>query len=334
MKLFTLALATLATLAAAVPSPITPSEAAVLEKRVYTSTETAEVSEDSYYFLEKYSRLANIGYCVGPLANIYKPFKCGLQCGKFPSAELIQEFHDPDYVFDVSGYLAVDHGSKEIYLVFRGTHSLEDVITDLRISQAPLTHFDNAANISSHATCDNCLVHNGFIETYNNTHKQVRAQLDAVVKKYPDYKIAVTGHSLGGAAALLFGISLKLNGLDPLVITYGQPIVGNKAFANWVDKLFFGQENPDVSKITPERKLYRVTHRGDIVTQIPFWDGYQHNSGEVYIGWPLISPPFSKVVTCQGQSNKNCSAGNSLLSQLNVLANHLQYFVLMGICGI
>nr|CDX09915.1 lipase [Yarrowia phangngaensis] len=334
MKFLSLAVLAAATLTAALPSPISSSEAAVLERRVYTSTETSQISQDSYNFFEKYSRLANIAYCVGPLSNINKPFTCGLQCAKFPDVELIQEFRDPALIFDVSGYLAVDHGSKQIYLVVRGTHSLEDVITDLRIKQAPFTPFDMAANISSTDTCDNCLVHNGFIESYNNTYKQIGSKVDAVIKQYPDYEIVVSGHSLGGAAALLFGINLKVNGHDPLVVTYGQPIVGNAGFANWVDRLFFGQENPDVSQVTPERRLYRVTHRGDIVPQIPFWDGYQHCSGEVFIDWPLVNPPLSKVVTCQGQSNKKCSAGNTLLQQLNVLANHLQYFVLQGICGI
>nr|ABG81956.1 lipase 2 [Yarrowia lipolytica] len=334
MKLSTILFTACATLAAALPSPITPSEAAVLQKRVYTSTETSHIDQESYNFFEKYARLANIGYCVGPGTKIFKPFNCGLQCAHFPNVELIEEFHDPRLIFDVSGYLAVDHASKQIYLVIRGTHSLEDVITDIRIMQAPLTNFDLAANISSTATCDDCLVHNGFIQSYNNTYNQIGPKLDSVIEQYPDYQIAVTGHSLGGAAALLFGINLKVNDHDPLVVTLGQPIVGNAGFANWVDKLFFGQENPDVSKVSKDRKLYRITHRGDIVPQVPFWDGYQHCSGEVFIDWPLIHPPLSNVVMCQGQSNKQCSAGNTLLQQVNVIGNHLQYFVTEGVCGI
>lgn len=320
------------TVASALPS-ISAPEANALQERVYTSTETAHIDQNAYNFFEKYARLANIGYCVGPGTKIFKPFICGLQCARFPNVELIQEFHDPALVFDVSGYLAVDHASKQIYLVIRGTHSLEDIITDIRIMQAPLTHFDLAANVSATATCEDCLVHNGFIQSYNNTFNQIGPKLDSVITQYPDYQIAVTGHSLGGAAALLFGINLKVNGHDPLVVTLGQPIVGNAGFANWVDRLFFGKENPDTTKITADRKLYRITHRGDIVPQIPFWDGYQHCSGEIFIDWPLINPPLSNVVACQGQSNKQCSAGNLLISQANLL-NHLQYFVTEGVCGI
>ncbi|KAG5361975.1 putative lipase [Yarrowia sp. C11] len=331
MKLSTILLTACATLVAALPSPITPPKA--LQERVYTSTETSHIDQDAYNFFEKYARLANIAYCVGPLTAIFKPFECGIQCAHFPNVELIQEFQDPLLLLDVSGYLAVDHTSKQIYLVLRGTHSLEDIVTDIRTFQAPLTNFDFAANISATETCSDCLVHEGFIQSYNSTYNQIGSKLDSVIAQYPDYQIAVTGHSLGGAAALLFGINLKVNGHDPLVVTLGQPIVGNAGFANWVDRLFFGQENPDVSKVTADRKLYRITHQGDIVPQIPFWDGYQHCSGEVFIDWPLINPPLSNVVTCEGQSNTKCSAGNTLLQQANLL-NHLQYIVTEGICGI
>nr|CDX09923.1 lipase [Yarrowia yakushimensis] len=334
MKIQNILLTAWATLAAALPTAISPSEAAVLQKRVFTSTVTTPIDQDDYNFFQKYARLANIGYCVGPLTQIFPPFTCGLQCAYFPNVELIQEFDDPLLLFDVSGYLAVDHNSQQIYLVIRGTHSLEDVITDLRVTQAPLTNFDLAANISATATCEDCLVHSGFMQSYNDTFNLIGPKLDSVIAQYPNYQIAVTGHSLGGAAALLFGINLKVNGHDPLVVTLGQPIVGNAGFANWVDTLFFGQENPDVSKVTPDRKLYRITHQGDIVPQIPFWAGYQHCSGEVFIDWPLILPPLSTVVMCEGQSNSQCSAGNTLLQQANVLGNHLQYFVTQGICGI
>nr|ARK20067.1 lipase [Yarrowia lipolytica] len=334
MKLSTILFTACATLAAALPSPITPSEAAVLQKRVYTSTETSHIDQESYNFFEKYARLANIGYCVGPGTKIFKPFNCGLQCAHFPNVELIEIFHDERLIFDPSGYLAVDHASKQIYLPIRGTHSLEDVICDIRIMQAPLANFDLACNISCTATCDPCLVHNGFAQSYNCTYNQIGPKLDSEIEQYPDYQIACTGHELGKAAILLFGKNLKVNGHDPLKVTLGAPIVGNLGFANWVDKLFCGQENCDVSKVSKDRALYRITHRGDIVPQIPFEDGYQHCSGEKFIDWPLAHPALSNVCMCQGQSNKCCSAGNTLIQEVNVKGNSLQYPVTEGACGI
>nr|CDX09919.1 lipase [Yarrowia phangngaensis] len=329
-----LAVANLFSAAMALPSPFTSRETEVLEKRVYTSTETDPVTQNTYNLLEKFSRIASISYCVRPPLKIMKPFKCGIPCEYFPDVELLQQFHEPEpFVFDVSGYVAVDHGSKQIYVVARGTKGLEDTITDLRVMQAPFDHFDLGTNNASvTADCKDCLVHKGFIQAYNNTMKQIQPVLDSAVNKYPDYKVAVTGHSLGGATALLLGINLKVNGYDPLVITYGQPLVGNAGFANWVDKLFFGQENPDTTQITADRKFFRVTHKGDIVTQVPFWDGYTHNSGEVFIDWHTLNPPLHKVVACKGQSNKNCSAGNKLVQQV-YLKNHVLYFIYQGKCN-
>nr|CDX09918.1 lipase [Yarrowia phangngaensis] len=308
--------------------------AAALSIRQFKSTETYHIDQNAYDFFLKFARLTNIAYCVGPLTAIFKPFTCGLQCAHFPNMELIRTFRDPAIVFDASGYLAVDHGAKEIYLVTRGTHSIEDVLTDFQVIQAPLTNMDLAVNITAGDTCKDCRVHSGFLRAYNYTYNQISDTLNSVIKKYPDYKMVVAGHSFGGATALLFAVNLKVNGHDPLLVTLAQPIVGNRAFANWVDRLFFGQENPDVSKFSPDRNLYRVTHKGDLVAQVPFWAGYQHSSGEVFIDWPLVHPPLSKVVMCQGQSNSKCSAGNRLRDQIHLVSSHLQYFVLQGICGL
>lgn len=59
-------------------------------------------------------------------------------------------------------------------------------------------------------------------------------QMIAWLRQHPEEKILLTGHSLGGACATLYGEALVQAGIPKSqvqVITFGAPAVGNKAFA-------------------------------------------------------------------------------------------------------
>jgi len=87
--------------------------------------------------------------------------------------------------------------------------------------------------------------------------------VELVLKKYPATKLYVTGHSLGAALSVLFGIRLALK-LDHnvQVINFGCPKVGNAAFA----KLVNTKKNLCV---------HRVAHKNDLITRGPNL-GYNH----------------------------------------------------------
>jgi hypothetical protein len=73
----------------------------------------------------------------------------------------------------------------------------------------------------------------------------------------------VTGHSLGGALAVIAAARLKIKaGVSALVHTYGQPSVGLNDFAGR-----FGVEMPG--------RLWRFVNQSDIVTRVPPWP-YRH----------------------------------------------------------
>ncbi|KAG5359166.1 putative feruloyl esterase A [Yarrowia sp. C11] len=149
-----------------------------------------------------------------------------------------------------------------------------------------------------------------------------------------DYKLFVTGHSLGAATALLMGINLKNLGFDPMVITFGQPRVGNKAFADYANSLFFKQGD-DGLEVNDNRRLYRVTHWNDIVVGVPFWSGYTHTLGEVYISDPAgVDAPLNEVWACSGADNNQCHFGSfNLLARVNILKNHCAYLNWIFYCA-
>ena len=90
---------------------------------------------------------------------------------------------------------------------------------------------------------------------------------------------------MGGVFATLLGLSYRKLGRSSFVITFGQPRVGNPAFANFIDTVFSPfMASVDSQTLVNTSSLMRVTHGNDPVAHIPFQDwGYKHNGGEYWI---------------------------------------------------
>lgn len=74
--------------------------------------------------------------------------------------------------------------------------------------------------------------------------------------KYPYAKIHVMGHSLGGAMATLFALTLAEQGRTVQVSSYGSPRVGDPAFYDYFEKY--------ASKL----QHYRLVHERDTVPHV------------------------------------------------------------------
>jgi len=72
---------------------------------------------------------------------------------------------------------------------------------------------------------------------WQSLEKAIALTVAEQLVQHPDYQLLITGHSMGGALATLLGISYQNLGKSPLVITFGQPRVGNSAFAKFVDEV-------------------------------------------------------------------------------------------------
>jgi hypothetical protein len=113
-------------------------------------------------------------------------------------------------------------------------------------------------------------VHRGFKKAFDESmEKKLRELLKA--KRKPDDQIVFTGHSLGGALALIAAWQLRDLELKPVVYTFGQPHVGNKEFAKALDTCGvvhrFVTANDPVPRALKIKKL-----------------AYDHGTEAIYIG--------------------------------------------------
>eukprot|EP01083_Nonionella_stella_P169486 574809_1 len=187
----------------------------------------------------------------------------------------------------------------DIVIGFRGTDSSVNVKLDLkfrRMSIDPSFWYEMALDASftereEWKTCvrpclvdyddhkeDNPLnipymkIHSGFYQSFKDIRNElmhtVLTTYYQIMQRNRTPRFFVTGHSLGGALAQLFGLCLEmLFGHTSLihVYVYGCPRVGDKRFSDYLGERV--------------KHLYRVVFRGDIVTTIPRGFAYYKHGG-------------------------------------------------------
>lgn len=187
------------------------------------------------FLLAKISELVYKGYTdIGKeLSNI--PFK----------------YYDSD---DTQG-LIVEYPD-EIVIAFRGTESqnIGDFLTDINIKKMFLKDWGE--------------VHEGFYQAIN----KIALDMLRYLIPYPDKKIYLTGHSMGGALATLFAFRAYCFSINfESLYTFGSPRVGDRKFATRFNTEFEG-------------KSFRVVKTCDVITRIPTrLSGYKHVDKLIYI---------------------------------------------------
>ena len=116
--------------------------------------------------------------------------------------------------------------------------------------------------------------HKGFMSALADIWEPLYAAVDAAVKR-KDRPLWVTGHSLGGALALLAAWRLQQQFLPVhQIYTFGAPMVGNKAAAD-----AFEREFPD--------KIFRFVDSFDVVPKLPtvslITNSYDHCLSEMLL---------------------------------------------------
>ncbi|KAH7363872.1 Alpha/Beta hydrolase protein [Rhexocercosporidium sp. MPI-PUGE-AT-0058] len=162
------------------------------------------------------------------------------------------------------------------------------------------------------AKCTNCTVHTGFWTSWQNTRPFILPHIKAMHVKYPDYRVDLVGHSLGGAVAALAGLEFDSLGLTPTVTTFGEPKVGNAGLRNYIDATFkLPSEHDSHSKKgkLQSGRYRRVTHVDDPVPLLPLQEwGYRSHAGEHFISKAALQPAISDVRLCYGDEDTECMA--------------------------
>lgn len=158
---------------------------------------------------------------------------------------------------------------------FRGSSALEDFIIDARFFRSLLLE---------EADGSRCEVHSGFLAAYESIIGPLSSRLGgSPVFKYQNCKpLFVTGHSLGGALAILAAVELKRQGFAiAQVYTFGQPRVGNKAFAAMYNYAL-------------KDSTFALVNEGDPVPLLPpLLNGYRDCGTEIWLrksGGTLVDP--------------------------------------------
>lgn len=133
----------------------------------------------------------------------------------------------------------------DLYVVFQGSASATDWINNAIFELIP-----NSSGKGHY--------HRGFMHACTLSFKEIGAQIQAEFSKNPNVNIIITGHSLGGAMAMLYCQLLKEANPQILVtnlITFGQPRCGNIEFIKSFDTLSI--------------PYFRFVNDGDYVTDVP-----------------------------------------------------------------
>ena len=148
----------------------------------------------------------------------------------------------------IAFFLATNESTQTQVISIRGTSNIENAMVDIYLQLVD----DQKTGLR---------LHHGF----SLAARKVHAQLKPLLK--PGYKIYTTGHSLGGAAALILAMYLDADQFNiEQVTTFGQPKVTNIAGAGKIQHL----------------NVIRVVTPFDLVPLAPLFDPLDINNLDVY----------------------------------------------------
>ncbi|GMR59504.1 hypothetical protein PMAYCL1PPCAC_29699, partial [Pristionchus mayeri] len=175
--------------------------------------------------------------------------------------ECVKKAHPTDYRWELWGssneicdilshscayFIAHSEWRNESTIAFRGTTSKSQLFVEGWQSLDPAVDFFSMGLVNRYFITAHLSMWNGIEEYLKDS-------------KYRHHSISFTGHSLGGALAVLAAARTVKQGFrrsdQVRVYTYGEPRVGSLKFARSFDL------------IIPES--YRIIHRGDVVPHMP-----------------------------------------------------------------
>lgn len=176
---------------------------------------------------------------------------------------------------NIFGLVAWNQAAGTALVAFRGTQTIMDWIDDIDAVAVPYLAVTNAG-----------LVHMGFQLVYEHIRRSVAQLITNGCKGAK--RILVTGHSLGGAIAVLGGFDIAKNvfpGVVPELYTLAGPRTGAPDFA------------VNFNKLIPV--CNRIVNFMDVVPQVPLPPVYQHVGNEILVhgGFKPLDVVYAHLLT-------------------------------------
>ncbi|KAG9288158.1 hypothetical protein G9A89_020464 [Geosiphon pyriformis] len=168
-----------------------------------------------------------------------------------------------------------DAANSEIIISFRGITRATNIISDITLTNYP---YDESSK-----------VHQGFLKIFQKNEKALINQVLTMINDNHPLTLTMTGFDSGGVYAIFTALALKLQGnsfqfKDINLYTFGQPRIGDKAFAQLVKEKLI---------------VRRVIYNNDLIPHKPqIAQGYLHFDTEYWIK-PLGLAKF-QTFTCEG----------------------------------
>jgi predicted lipase len=172
---------------------------------------------------------------------------------------------------DTHAIVAINQEKKRLVIAFRGTTSKQNWKSNLQFHQEVLWIKSRGIQ-TGRTTCTDCIkniaakipllkmalprVHSGFYRAYTAVRDELKEVMRLILDENPGVTVYTTGHSMGGALAILAAYDFAVNfSIHVNMYNFGGPRVGNPSFAR------------NYNSYVPAS--YRVVMDGDIVPGIP-----------------------------------------------------------------
>lgn len=133
-----------------------------------------------------YAKFSSLAYCP---STCIKSWSC-----KGATETLTEVSYFSSAATLAGGYIGYSPSRNLVIISFRGTTNIMNWMEDGHFVKQPYMH------------CYLCEVHSGFMEDYLAVASTISNKLTSILAKYPSATVLSTGHSLGGALALICGI--------------------------------------------------------------------------------------------------------------------------------
>lgn len=243
-----------------------------------------------------------------------------------------------------TGYVMVDYTNKTIIVVFRSSTTSQDWFSDFTIQPtkySPISKREYWKLVKNKklSPCQDCQLHKGVSKFMRTLGRDFLDKIEYILKRYPDFKIVIAGHSLGAALASLVGIELRLKGYHPLVLTYASPKIFNSNLKDWVNELFDTETIHEgiikTGKVDLKRGYFRVTHKNDYIPLVPPF--YKAAGLEIFIKKISLPHELEDLKYYGMTSNifplmEYASDLSSFVDQLLHTYEHTSYFIYLKGC--